>query len=290
MIKIQKSIAVFCLCFGFALLSKAQELPQPSPSATVTQTIGLTTASVTYSRPAVKGRTIWGGLEKWDVMWRAGANAATLVEFGDDVTVGGKAVPAGKYAFYLTPSQSEWTVTLNKGVENWGVDGYKAEDDVASFKVKAGGGAHVESLRYTFENLTSNTADLVMSWEKIRVKVPIKVDVDKKAWANIEKALAEAEEDKVWRVYRNAASYCAESGTKLDQGMKWIEKSLELKDSWYTYNIKSMVQEAQGDIKGAIKSVQLSMKKGEENAKANNEEFGYKDMLMTRIEALKKGK
>lgn len=286
--KIQKFMAVFSLCFGFVMMAQAQELPQASPAATVTQTIGLTTASVTYSRPGVKGRTIWGGLEKWDVMWRAGANAATLVEFDDDVTVGGKAVPAGKYAFYLTPSQGEWTVTLNKGVENWGVDGYKAADDVASFKVKAGTGAHVESLRYTFENLTNTSADLVMSWEKTRIKVPIKVDVDKKAWANIEKALAETEEDKLWRVYRNAASYCASSGSQLDKGMQWIEKSLELKDSWYTYNVKSMVQEAKGDIKGAIKSVEMSIKKGEENAKENNEPFGYKDMLETRIAALKK--
>lgn len=288
MIKIQKFIAVFSLCFGFALMSQAQELPQPSPAATVTQTIGLTTASVTYSRPGVKERTIWGGLEKWDVMWRAGANAATLVEFGDDVTVGGETVPAGKYAFYLTPSQGDWTVTFNKGVENWGIDGYKAEDDVASFKVKAGSGPHVESLRYSFENLTNNSGDLVMAWEKVRISVPIEADVDKKAWANIEKALEEAEEDKLWRVYRNAASYCASSGSKLDQGMKWIEKSLELKDSWYTYNIKSMVQEAKGDIKGAIKSVETSMKKGVESAKADNKEFAYQDMLDSRMAALKK--
>jgi tetratricopeptide (TPR) repeat protein len=285
---IQKLIAVFSLCFGFALMSQAQELPAPSPAAKVEQRIGLTDVSVTYSRPGVKGREIWGGLEKWDVMWRAGANAATLVEFSDDVTVAGKAVPAGKYAFYLTPSQGEWTVTFNKGVENWGVDGYKAEEDVATFKVKSKEGALVESLRYTFENITLNSGDLVMAWEKVRIHVPVAVDVEKKAWANIEKALAETEEDKLWRVYRNAAGFAAESGKNLDQAMKWVNKSLELKDTWYTYTVKSQVQEAQGDIKAALASMKTSIAKGEEDAREKGEEFGYRAMLDTRIAALVK--
>lgn len=284
----QKFIAMFSLCLGFALMAQAQELPQPSPAAKVEQRIGLTDVSVTYSRPGVKSREIWGGLEKWDVMWRAGANAATLVEFSDDVTVSGHAIPAGKYAFYLTPSKGDWTVTFNKGTENWGVDGYKAEEDVASFKVKASEGSFVESLRYTFENVTGNTAELVMAWEKVRINVPVTVDVEAKAWANIEKALAEAEEENKWRVYRNAASFAAQSGKKLDQAMAWINKSLELKDSWYSYNVKSEVQEAQGDIKGALASMKTSIAKGEADARAKGEEFGYRDMLDSRIEMLTK--
>ncbi|MEM6271739.1 MAG: DUF2911 domain-containing protein [Bacteroidota bacterium] len=289
--RIQKLIGVFSICLGFALVGRAQELPQPSPAAKVEQRIGLTDVSVVYSRPGVKGRTIWGELEKWDVMWRAGANAATLVEFSDDVTVKGNKIPAGKYAFYLTPSQGDWTVTFNQGVENWGVDGYKAEEDVASFKVAATEGPLVERLRYSFENMTNAGGDLVMAWEKVRVAVPIEVDVEKKAWSNIEKALEEAEADKKWRVLRNGAMYCTEMNTRLDQGMEWINESLALHDSWYSLNVKAELQHAQGDTQSARKTMETAIEKGEQWAKDNDQEFdGYRRMLESKMKQFTDGK
>ncbi|HHG84464.1 MAG TPA: DUF2911 domain-containing protein [Bacteroidetes bacterium] len=287
MIRIQKLIVIASLCFGFALAGKAQELPQPSPAAKVEQRVGLTDVSVTYSRPSVKGRVIWGGLEAYDVMWRAGANSATLVAFSDDVKVNGHAIPAGKYAFYLTPSKGDWTVTINKGVENWGVGGYKEEEDVASFKVKPQVGPMMESLQYSFENIKGNSADMVMAWEKVRIVFPIEVDVNGKAWTNIENAIAEAKADELWLVYRNSASFLAGANMKLGQAMTWIDKSISMHKSWYSHSVRAQVLHASGKTKEAIKSVEKAIVMGEADAKEKGKEFGYRKMMDDQLAKLK---
>ncbi|HRN40646.1 MAG TPA: DUF2911 domain-containing protein [Vicingus sp.] len=113
------------------------EAPQPSPLAKLSQKVGLTDIEISYSRPGVKGRTIFGELEKWDALWRTGANATTKIKFSDDVKVNGMPVPAGEYTLFTIPGKEEWTVILNKNLALWGTAGYNEAENVAKFQVKS---------------------------------------------------------------------------------------------------------------------------------------------------------
>jgi Protein of unknown function (DUF2911) len=265
----------------------AQELPQPSPAAEVEQRIGLTDVKVVYSRPSVKGREIWGGLEAYDAVWRAGANANTLVTFSDDVKVNGKDLKAGTYSFFITPTKTDWKVMFNSVIDGWGTGKYKAENDVLTLTVKPGSGIMQESLRYTFEKLTKTKGSLVFAWEKVYIDLSIEVDVDKKAWENVDKAVAEATGEDKSGIYRNAAKHAASTKMRLDEGLKWINESIELKESWYSYWVKADVQHAAGDNAGAIASAKKAIELGEAGAKESGKPFGYKERLEKAITEFK---
>ena len=113
------------------------ELPRVSPKATVSQTVGLTDVTITYCRPSVRGRTIWGGLVPYDEVWRTGANEATTITFTDDVTIDGNKLPAGTYGLFTVPGKDEWTVVFNKGAKQWGAYEYKQDQDALRIKVEA---------------------------------------------------------------------------------------------------------------------------------------------------------
>ena len=264
----------------------AQDLPRPSPLAKVEQRIGLTDVSVTYSRPGVKERTIWGELVPYDEKWRTGANAATELTFSHDVKVNGKDLAAGSYAFYTKPTKAEWTVYFNKEIDAWGrTSVYKTENDALTLTVKPEANEMVESMRFTFENIKTDFADLVLAWEKIKIVLKIEVESEKKAMENIEKAIEDASGK--WRVLRSAANYCADNNTNLDKGMEWINESIELHESWYSYWIKADVQAASGNKKEAIASAKTAIKLGEADAKKKDKEFKYRKQLDKAIEGWK---
>jgi len=258
----------------------AQELPQPSPAAKVEQRIGLTDVTVEYSRPSVKNRTIWGELVPFDVIWRTGANANTLVTFSDDVKVNGKALKAGTYSFFTIPAKgADWKVMFNSVIDGWGEGKYKKENDVLTLSTKPIKGMYQESLRFSFEKLTGTSGNLVLAWDIIAISLKIEVDVDTKAWANIDKAIAEITDENKAGVYRNAAKHSASTGKRLEEGLKWIDASIEAKSSWYSYWVKADVQHAAGDNAGAIKSANKAIELGEAGAKESGKPFGYKDRL-----------
>jgi|YelNatPaOPRAMG01_1025707.scaffolds.fasta_scaffold05023_2 hypothetical protein len=154
-----------------------------SPKAEITQTIGLTDVTISYSRPGVKGRKIWGELVPYNKVWRAGANEATKIAFSNDVLVNGKKVPAGSYALFLIPHQKEWTVILNKVADQWGAFTYNEAQDFLRFDVKPQLSNFHEWLEYTFSDMKVNekginSAVLNMLWEKIRLPITIEADVN----------------------------------------------------------------------------------------------------------------
>ena len=265
----------------------AQELPQPSPKAKVEQRIGLTDVTIEYSRPSVKGRVIWGELEAYDVVWRAGANYNTLVSFKDNVKVGGEELKAGTYSFFVTPSKGEWTVMFNSAIDGWGTGKYEAANNVVTLKVEPKKINHQESLRYSIENLTETSGDFVLSWASMSVSFKIEVDVEAKAWTNIDRAIESVDEKTKAKVYRNAAKYAASSKKRLDEGLKWIVESIETEKSWYSYWVKADVQHAAGDNSGAITSIKKAIELGEAGAKESGKPFGYKDRLVKAMEEFK---
>ena len=278
-------LALSILSCGFI---NGQDLPQPSPSSTISQKLGLTDVTIKYSRPSAKGRTIFGELVPFNEMWRTGANANTTIEFSTDANIGGKSVKAGTYSLFTIPTKGDWTIVLNSKTNMWGTGGYSKVNDVARFTVKAGTVDMVETFTIGFENLSSETADIVLSWEKTAVRIPLKVDVKSRALKNIKTAIAEAESDKIWRVYRNAANYYFNNKLDLNVALDYMNKSIEANnESWYSYWLKAEILAEKKMNKEAIASAKMAMKIGEAEAKEKGKSFDYGKMIQSGIDSWK---
>jgi tetratricopeptide (TPR) repeat protein len=176
----------------------------------------------------MKGRKIFGDLVPYGKVWRTGANAATRIKFGDDVTVGGQAVKAGEYSLYTIPNPDEWEIILNKNVTS-GIGGYKAEEDVVRFKVKPiAMPTAAETFTMQFANVGASTADLHLRWDKIVVPVSIKTDVDTKIMGQINDLM-----NKDNRPYYQSALYYSDNGKDLAQAIKWFDKAIEQNPKGY---------------------------------------------------------
>ena len=155
-----------------------------SPKASVSQTIGFTDVTISYSRPGVKGRKIWGGLVPYDKVWRAGANEATKITFSKDVAINGKKLAAGSYAFFAIPTQNEWTLIFNKVADTWGAFSYDKNKDQDALKIKVKPEEHEfqEWLEYNFSNMDvqkagmNNSANVNLDWEKLRVSFKVEAE------------------------------------------------------------------------------------------------------------------
>lgn len=154
---------------------RANNEPRVSPNAAVSQTIGTAVVTIEYGRPAVKGRAVWGALVPWGEVWRTGANEATTIEFTSDVTIEGQKLPAGKYALFTIPGQSEWTIIFNKTAKQWGAFRYDAAQDALRVKVKPRAAPHEEWMSFHFEDLAPDAATVVLRWEKVAVPFRIQL-------------------------------------------------------------------------------------------------------------------
>jgi hypothetical protein len=180
-------VLVLVVAGTFSAFAQLQT-PAASPAASVSQVVGFTKISIDYSSPAVKGRKIFGEIEKYGVTWRAGANAQTVIEFSTAVNVGGKNLRAGKYSIFMTPAESgEWTVHLNSkaaSVFSYMKDGKideaaVAADDAVSFKVAPAAG-NTERLQYHISAENNKIAKVTMAWEKFVISFPVDTQVDQK--------------------------------------------------------------------------------------------------------------
>lgn len=178
----------FLMITSFSAFAQLQQ-PALSPAASVSQVVGFTKISIDYSSPAVKGRKIFGEIEKYGVTWRAGANAQTVIEFSTGVNVGGKNLRAGKYSIFMTPTESgDWTVHLNSkaaSVFTYMKDGKideeaVAKDDAVSFKATTERGGNTERLQYHISAHDNKVAQITMAWEGVKVTFPVDTQVDQK--------------------------------------------------------------------------------------------------------------
>lgn len=220
----KKAFLFFILCSAISTIGITQiRMPAPSPTQTIKQDFGLSSIELTYSRPGIKGRKIFGELVPFGQMWRTGANAATRIKFGEDVVIGGQVVKAGEYALYTIPNQNEWEIILNKGVDNGGLAGYKTEDDVTRFKVKpATLSAPVESFTIELAEVKPSSSELQIKWENTAVSIPITTDVDTKIMGQINDMM-----NKDNRPYYQSALYYTENGKDLKQAIAWFDKAIE---------------------------------------------------------------
>lgn len=232
----------------------AQELPMPSPSATVKQTVGLTKIEINYSRPGVKDRVIFGELVPYNKMWRTGANKATSISFSDDVKINGSELKAGTYAVFTIPGEKEWEVIFNSNLEQWGTYNHKDEEDVLKIKVASKAAEFIESMHIYFDDLRDKTASINIHWEKTRISIPVEVEVAEKAQANIQAAIKEAEEAN--STYRNAARYYLNNNLDVVQALEWAQKSVDMGKKYWNMTTLSRAQHANGLTKQAIKTAE----------------------------------
>jgi len=245
------------------------ELPDASPAAKVVQDVGLTTITVEYSSPGVKGRKIWGELVPWDKPWRSGANAATKITFSRDVTFGGKPVPAGTYSIVTLPTPKGWTVVLSKELGLWQGKTYDAKDDVVRVPATTTAIPHRERMVFLFTNTTDSDTSLDLEWEKLRVSVPIKADTAAQAQAAIKKEMESA-----WLMPARAARYEFETTKNYDAALKYVDLSIAIQPTWYNNWVKAEILAKKGDYSEARKFAQASWDLGEKNPN-----FFFKDAV-----------
>lgn len=249
------------------------KLPALSPTAKITQAFSTSEMSIEYSRPSMRGRKIFGGLVAYGEVWRTGANAATKVTFGEDVTVGGKEVKAGSYALYTIPGATEWEIILNKGIGNWGTGGYTTDDDVARFKIKPTKFNNAaETFTITIDDITFNSCDITLKWENTKVVIPVKAENANRIAKDITKAVEEPSIP-----YYQAASYYNETDQHLDKALEYVTKALESRqDAFWMWHLKAKIAKKLGkkDIARAAANKAIEVSKGsayEAEQKRNNE-------------------
>jgi hypothetical protein len=239
-----------CAALLCAQLSFAQgiKVPAPSPTQTVKQDFALSSVEVSYSRPAVKGRTIMGDLVPYGKVWRTGANGATTITFGEDISFEGRPVKAGKYGLLTIPGENEWTVILTKSLDVTSPAAYKPENDVVQVKVKAEKMPFsVENFMILFEDVKAASMNMELIWDKIAVPVKITADVDTKVMAQIDEAMKGEK-----KPYFQAASYYLDTDRDMKQAITWMDAAIkENPKAFYMYYAKARMQAKAGDKKGA---------------------------------------
>ncbi len=250
---------------SFAAVAQPVTTPRtPSPAASVSQTIGISVVTVSYSRPSVKGREIWGKLVPygWNVQnfgngnsapWRAGANENTTIKFSHDAKVEGKPVPAGEYGlFFVINPDNTGELILSKDNRSWGSFWYEPKHDLFRTKIQLREIPFTEMLTYDFINNMKNSSELVLNWEKKQFPVKIEFAVDDIVLANAEEEL-KGPAGFNWQGYASAANYAAQNKTNYEQALAWIDKAIAMNNSFSTLSVKSNILKAMGKTDEADK-------------------------------------
>ena len=262
-------IALAIIIANFTIEAQVKT-PQSSPKATIQQSVGLTDVEIEYSRPSARGRAVFGNLIPFGKVWRTGANENTTISFSDDVVIDGKTLKKGKYSLYTVPKIESWEIIFYKTTDNWGnPEEWKEENVALRATVKPETlNKSVETFTIGISGLDNNFAYLEISWENSYAALKFEVPTQKKATANIEKALSgPASAD-----YFAAAQFLFQSNGDNAKALEYVNKSLEMaKDKPFWYNrLKSLIQAKLGDKKGAIDSAKASLAAAEQ---AKNQDY-----------------
>jgi Protein of unknown function (DUF2911)/Bacterial transcriptional activator domain len=271
---IRAALALIALC---ATVSPAAaqgpplSLPQPSPAATITQQVGLTDITISYHRPAVNKREVWGKLVPYDQVWRAGANENTTITFSSDVTVGGQKLAAGSYGLHMIPTAKEWTVILSRESHAWGSFFYDQKDDAARFTVTPRSSDFVERLAYSFDEPSDTGVTAILRWEKLAVPVAIKVDTPTVVASSLRTQL-KGLQGFFWQPFAQAAAYCANHNVNLEEASTWADRAVKMNENFTTLRAQALVAEKRGD---APKAQQLRDKAMTVATEADMNNYGY---------------
>ncbi|RSK49854.1 DUF2911 domain-containing protein [Hymenobacter rigui] len=259
-------------------------LPQASPRAVVSQTFGLTEATVEYHAPAVRGRNVWGTLVPFEQVWRAGANENTLIRFSTPVLLREQLVPAGQYSFYVLPHQDrDWELILNRVTTHWGSEGYDQRDDIIRVPVMPETAPFHENLLYWFSDVKTTGAHLNLTWEKRTLILPIETEVHKQVLAGIEQVLQQQPND--WQLLAQAADYLVQNNIQPERALNWINESLKLQDAATNNWIKARLLAQQQDFGTAIVYARKAIKLGDKEDTAFKSQLPNMRIALTEWQA-----
>ncbi len=304
---------LFLLALGATIVvgQNALRFPRPSQKASVMQTIGVTDITITYSRPGVKGRTIWGDplpeqtakgeatlddqnirpkgapIVPWGHAWRTGANEATQFVVTDDVLINGQKLPAGSYSLHTIPTKDEFIIIFNSVANQWGSFGYDPAKDTLRVKVKPEWGEHSkEWLEYWIDPVSDNSAQVNIRWEKVRVPFTVEVkDVQALTMQKARAAVAAAKPDD-FQTRAQAASYALQNKLSVDEAMGWLDQSIKIKETLGNLGLKARVLAEQGKTADAITTGERAIQVGKE-AKANPTNIANMEKLVADWKAKK---
>ncbi|MCG8306333.1 MAG: DUF2911 domain-containing protein [Cytophagales bacterium] len=255
----------------------------PSPAAKVSQTIGISKISVKYSRPAVKGREIWGNLVHYGYVdqgfgsskqapWRAGANENTIVTFSHDALVEGQAIPAGSYGFFIgVHKDGTADIIFSKNHSSWGSYFYSQDEDQLKVEVKTLEVAHTERLTFDFVDIGNTSATMVLDWEKRRFPVKVEFDVHEIVLANARNELRSVT-GFGWQGPTSAANYCVQNNINHEEALMWIDKAIANTRNFNTLWVKAQLVEQMGEGSAAMYDEAAQM--------ANNRQLNFMGYTM----------
>ncbi|MEM7367115.1 MAG: DUF2911 domain-containing protein [Bacteroidota bacterium] len=270
-------------CCG-TLMGQRLQTPTLSPFTEISQHLGLSSITLTYSRPSAKGRKVFGGLVPYGEVWRTAANASSKITFTEAVQVGGQAVPAGTYAIYSIPGPSTWTIILHKNLKlrSLAGGGYQASNDLCRFEVAVRPNAHkVETFTMQFADLTYNSCQLLIKWEYVTVAIPIQMPVEAGVEAQIDSLFSDPSKASA-RNYFAAAQFYLEIGSRLEQAIDYIDLALGKDSDNFRYALlKSKILHKQGNKEEALKVVEEAheMAKTANNANYIEQTRLYKEVI-----------
>ncbi|PWJ57637.1 Protein of unknown function (DUF2911) [Dyadobacter jejuensis] len=249
--KVQVSTLLLALTLGFGTANAQIRTPEPSPSATVSQAIGLGTATISYSRPSLKGRKMFNHQVPYGSVWRTGANKITNLTLSEDMEVAGHKLAAGTYALFTIPTATEWTIILNNGANQWGSYTYDQKDDVLRFKVKPEKLAKKEEhFTIDFTDFSPTKAHLSIRWENTAVKFAISQDPHARIMAQIKDELAKA--DVKASTYLAASNYYFDTKSDQQAVYDWAKKAVDLDPKFWTHYYFARAAALNGKCEEAI--------------------------------------
>jgi hypothetical protein len=216
--------------------------PPPSPLARVSQQVGVSEVTITWSSPARREREVWGGVVPFGEVWRAGANRPTRVMVTSDFLFGETAVEAGEYSLFIIPTAESLEFILNRDSSGRGAFGHDPADDVARFRTAPAPGPDRERLVYWFDSTTDEETHLTLEWAGWSGRVPIRIDTAALARQAIDANLAQA-----WRPHYNAGRYYLESGQDLAQAAEWMAMSIHIQETWANHWFMARIQAGLGN-------------------------------------------
>lgn len=239
---VTKSILVFGTALvGIAAIATSRaalDLPDVSQLAVNKQRVGITDVTITYHRPLVNGRKIWGGLVPLGEVWRAGANQNTTIEFSEPVSVEGKPLAKGIYGLHMIPTADSWTVIFSKMSSAWGSYTYKEDEDALRVTVKPRPTEMEEALEYEFEDLKPDSATITLKWEKLAVPFKIAINDAEATVANIRNQMRGRAQYE-WEAPNQAAQFCLNKKTNLDEALKWVDLSIQNEERFENLTTKA---------------------------------------------------
>ncbi len=220
-------------------------LPEASQSAKVVQRVGVTDITITYHRPLVNGRKVWGGIVPYGQPWRAGANENTVIEFSDAVTIEGKALPKGAYGLHMIPGESEWTIAFSKSTTSWGSFSYDQSEDALRVTVKPHPAEFHEALMYEFDDVKKDSAAVTLLWEKLAVPFTVHVDLLETVQQSMKNQLRGSAQY-VWGGWDEAASFLLTNKGNLDDALKYENNSIQAEERFENLLGKAHILESLG--------------------------------------------